>query len=268
MFKKAAHLTFVTAALLVATGCTPVWSGNKMQEDIEDLKTRQAELDENLASEKEELTQMVSQARTDVQELNTVLKEATALLQRNSADFGVEMERLRQEVEMLRGKVEELDFRFQKVEQDLKLFKEDVDLRFSDGGGMTLPEKSSELYSYASEALKSGDFRKARIGYEAFVKKFPKDDRADDAIFGLGETYFAQKQHVSAVYEYQKIIKAYPKSDRRDDATFRIGEAFMALGKCKEAKVFFDAVVKDYPKSKWRNKSTEHLQSISSGSCR
>ncbi len=262
-----AFIITIVSTILISTGCTPIWTGNQMQDDIEQLKSEQAELNENLAEEKQELTQMVAQARTDVQELDGVLKEATELLQRNSADFGVEMERLRTEVEMLRGKVEELDFRFQKVEQDLKLFKEDVDLRFSDGGGGGLPEKASELYAYANDALKSQNYSKARRGFDAFIKKFPKDDRADDALFGLGETFFADNQHVSAVYEYQKIIKNYPKSDRRDDATFRIGEAFMALRKCQEAKVFFEAVVKDYPKSKWRSKSQSHLKSIESGSC-
>lgn len=261
------RLLVVFFVALVAAGCTPVWTGNQMQEDIEELKSQQKELDENLAAEKQELTEMVAQARSDVEELNSVLTEATALLQRNSADFGVEMEKLRQEVEMLRGKVEELDFRFQKVEQDLKLFKEDVDLRFADGGGTELPEKPAELYTFAADAFEAGDFRKARRGYDAFIKQFPKDNRADDAVFGLGETYFAQGQHVSAVYEYQKIIQNYPNSDRRDDATFRIGESFMALGKCNEARVFFEAVVEDYPKSKWRSKSQSHLASISNGSC-
>jgi tol-pal system protein YbgF len=262
-------LRILSAVALVGltTACTPVWTGNQMQEDIEDLKNRQAELDENLAAEKQELTEMVTQARKDVQELDGVLKEATALLQRNSADFGVEMERLRQEVEMLRGKVEELDFRFQKVEQDLKLFKEDVDLRFADGGGAGLPEKPAELYAFAEDAFQQKNYSKARRAAQAFIKQHPKDARADDAVFLLGESFFADNHHVSSVYEYQKILKNYPKSDRRDDATFRIGEAFMALGKCKEAKVFFESVVKDYPESKWRSKSQTHMKSIDRGAC-
>lgn len=257
----------ILALLFVGTGCFPYWSGAKVRKDVDELKSEQKELTERLTRKEAELTEMISSARADVDQLDTVMKDATELLQRNSADFGAEMSELRQEMERMRGKTEEVDFKLSKLQQELELFKEDVDLRFADGGGASLPDDPNELYKMSAEKVQAGEHRLARKGFEKFLKLAPKDRRADEARFFVGETYFKEKQWVSAIYEYQKILKNYSKSDRLDDATFRIGESFVKLGKCQEAKVFFDTVVKDFKKSKFRSSARSELKKIEGGQC-
>lgn len=253
---------FLTVLLAFATGCTPIWAGAKMREDIDQLKSEQTELTENLRAKEAELTGMIGSARADVDQLNTVITEATSLLQRNSADFGAEMEQTRQELQMLRGQIEEVAFKLQKLEQDLQLFKEDVDLRFADGGGADLPDDPDELFKASSDAYQAGDYRVARRGFAKFLQKSPKDRRADEAVFWVGESFFKEKQYISSIYEYQKILKEHTKSDRMDDATFRIGESFARLGKCNEAKVFFETVVKDFKGSKFRSAAQKQLNDL------
>ncbi len=253
--------------VFAASGCTPIWSGNKMKSDIEQLKSEQTALTANLREKEAELTKMISGARADVDQLNRVIKDATDLLARNSADFGAEMGGMRQELQSIRGDTEQVAFKLQKLEQDLRLFKEDVDLRFVDGGGggAALPDDPTELFKVSAEKVQSGDTKTARKGFEKFVQRFPKDRRIDEAVFWLGETYFKEERFPSAIFEYQKILKDYPKSDRLDDATFRIGESFAALKKCQEAKVFFETVVKDFKNSKFRSSAQTQLKSL--GSC-
>lgn len=255
------------ALALSFSGCVPFWAGNRMNREIEQLRSEQAELTKSLREKEQQLTEMIASARSDVTELNKVIKDATELLQRNTADFGAEMEELRREVERLRGQNEELAFKLSKLEQDLQLFKEDVDLRFADGGGGAMPEKPDELYKYAADKFQAGDYRMARKGFETFARKNPKDRRMDEVAFFIGETFFKEGQWVSAIYEYQKILKNHPKSDRMDDATFRIGESFVKVGKCKEAQIFFETVVKDFKDSKFRPSAQEQLSNIKGGKC-
>lgn len=252
--------------VLLIAGCTPIWSGNKMRQDIDQLRSEQDELTESLRAREAELTKMISSARADVDALNKIIRDATDLLARNSADFGAEMEVIRQELQSIRGHSEEVAFKLQKVEQDLQIFKEDVDLRFADGGGATLPDDANELFKVATEKVEAGETRAARKGFEKFIKVFPKDRRVDEALFWLGETYFKESRFPSAIFEYQKILQNYPKSDRMDDATFRIGESFARLNKCNEAKVFFETVVKDYQSSKFRAPAQQQIKSL--GSCK
>ena len=233
-----------------------------MRQDIDQLKAEQSELTESLQEKEAELSKMIASARSDVDELNRVIKDATGLLARNSADFGAEMETMRQDLQTIRGDSEQLQFRLQKLEQDLQIFKEDVDLRFADGGGAALPDDANELFKVSAEKVQAGDTRVARKGFEKFIKKFPKDRRVAEAKFWLGETYFKESRFPSAIFEYQKILKDHSKSDRADDATFRIGESFVKLNKCAEAKIFFETVVKDHKDSKFSKPAKSQLKSL------
>lgn len=261
------HLLSIAFAAALATGCTPIWTGNAMQDDIETLKQQQATINENMGAKQQELSTMVDSARADVAELKGVLQEATDLLKRNNADFGLEIETLRQELQRLRGQLEETDFRMQKLQQDVQLFKEDVDIRFSDGGGAALPESADALFKFASDKFDAQDHRLARKGFEAFQTKHPRDKRVPDAIFMVGETFFAQGQWVSAAMEYQKILRNHERTERAGDAAFRTGETFQKLGRCKEARLFWDTVVKDYSRSKFAGQAKERLAKTKDDAC-
>lgn len=234
-----------------------------MQEEIDTLKTEQQSVKEKEA----QLTEMIATAQKDTDTLEKVLSDATSLLQRNSADFGVEMEQMRQETETLRGQVEELKFSLQKIEQSLKLFKEDTDIRFSQGEGVQLPSSSKELWSFAQSKFKAKDYKTSRRAFQTFVSKFPKDRKAANAHFLLGESFFQSGQYVSAVGAYQSVLQSYGRSKIAGDATYRIGESFFKLGKCKEASVFFESVVKDHKKSKWRSSAKKKLKLAKAGKC-
>ena len=211
---------------------------------------------------------MIASAQKETQQLNQVLQEATALLQRNSADFGVEMEQVRQEVQSMRGRVDELNFKMEKLEQDLKLFKEDTDIRFNETAQTALPADASGLFRVANDSFKKGEHRDARRAYQAFLSKFPKDKRAAEAQFKLGETHFAASQWVTAISSYQVVLQKYGKSAFADDATYQIAQSFSQVGKCNEAALFYESVVLDFGrKSKHTPKAKAKMKLAKAGKC-
>ncbi len=266
MKKQLTLFTILFSAILL-TGCVPVWTGSAMQEDIDQLKKGQADLNDNLGEKQQELSGMVEQARKDVAEVKKVLEEATKLLQRNDADFGMEVEQTRMELQRLRGEIEKMSFDFSRLQEDLKLFKEDVDLRFAEGGALKMPDKPKELMKYAKEKFDANDWRSARRAYQTFVTKFPKDSDVAEAQFMAGETLFNEKQWVSAVYEYQKVLQGSKPGSYAGDSAFRIGQSFGKLGKCEQAALFYESVVKDYPKSRFARNAKSELKKAKAGKC-
>ncbi|MBA2663248.1 MAG: tetratricopeptide repeat protein [Bradymonadaceae bacterium] len=238
-----------------------------MQDDLETVKAQQNAMMESYQAEKVELTQMIANGRADVAELQSVLQEARDLLQRNNANLGVEIQQTREEVERLRGKSEELEFRFLRLDQGLKLFREDVDLRFSGAAQTAMPQDPDALFEFASNRLEIKDFRVARQAFDAFLSKHARHAKADEATYLLGETYFLEGQWVSAIFEYQKVLQNHSRSTRRAGATYRIGEAFAKMGKCQEAGIFFETVVNEHPGSRQVRDARDYLQKIKSGSC-
>ncbi|TXD34474.1 tetratricopeptide repeat protein [Lujinxingia vulgaris] len=259
--------SLVVVLALCTSGCLPIWQGKTMQEDIEALRAEQQAIISKSASEREELTAMVASAREDVAELRDVLAEARELLQRNSADLGVEVAATREDLNRLRGTVEELDFRFMRMEQSLELFRRDVDLRFESGEAIKLPEEPDELRQFGDARLAEQDYLQARRAYERFLERHGEDARANEVRFQLGEAFFAQSQWVSAIGEYQKVLEGSAPTSRQAQANLRIGQAFLQMGQCPNAEVFFETVVAEYPGSRAVAEARRGLEQARSGSC-
>lgn len=261
----------IAVTCVFLTGCvTTASQGKKMREDIDALKQEQKQLTEKLESQKEKLTEMISSANKDVKELRKVTTEAKKLLQRNSADFGQKLEQTRGEVQELRGRLQEAEFKLRRLGEELKMFKEDVDIRLASGDQLSkeLPEKADALFNYAKNKFDDSDYRVARRAFETHLSAFPESEERAFVRFYLGEIHFKQKEWVQAVFEYRRILKNHPDSDKMPAATFRIGESFIKLGRCKDAKPFFESVRQDYSGSDYSNKARQKIQEIESGRCK
>ncbi|MFU8802908.1 MAG: tetratricopeptide repeat protein [Bradymonadaceae bacterium] len=261
-------LGIVTLASVLLTGCMPIWTGNRVQDDLETVKAQQQAMMESSQAEKAELTEMITSARADVAEIREVLEEARELLQRNSANLGVEVQQNREEMERLRGQVEEIEFRFLRMEQALNLFREDVDMRFGGGGGREpLPDDPDKLIELATNRIEIQDYRVARQAMERFLASHARHAKAAEALFLLGESYFLENQWASAIFEYNKVLQNHGRSTRAAMATYRIGESFAKMGKCEEASVFFETVINDHPGARMVRDARQQVKDIKAGSC-
>lgn len=253
----------------LTTGCVSSSDGNVMRADIEALKAEQSSMSKRLTLREAEMAEMIAQARKDVSALQGLLKQAEEALQKSSIEALNDVRKTREEVETLRGSLEEMEFKLSKLESDLKLFKEDVDIRISSRQPEEpLPTNATELLKLAQTRLNEGDPKRARKAFETFTSRHAEDTRVDEALFGLGETYMAEKQYVNAILSYQRILKEFKRSKRLPDATFRIGQGFEALGKCKEAGIFYETVSKDYARSSFAAEAKAAQEKLKQGGCK
>ncbi len=165
--------------------------------------------------------------------------------------------------------MEQAEFKISRLEEELKLYKEDVELRMAGKMQPTtaLPEDATELLNLAQSQLKGGKTREARQAFTLFAQRHAKDSRVDEAIFGIGEAFYREGQFVSAIFEYQKILKDYARSRRVADATLRIGQGFRRLGKCQEAEIFLDSVVEEHKRSSAATEAQAELRQVKAGKC-
>jgi TolA-binding protein len=256
--------------VVLGAGCVSSSQGDQMREEIDALRAEQTVIKESFQKRETEMAEAVLRARAEIQELQKLIREAEELLRSNVATAGVDLQNTRQEVEQLRGRGEEMEFKVAKLEQDLLLFKQDVELRLTPGSqasqAQPLPDNASDLLKMGAASVEK-EPRQARRALEAFLARFPEDSRVDEAIYLLGESYFNEKQTIGAILEYQKILKAHPRSKRTADATFRIGQGFRALGKCEQAKLFFETVIADHSKSDRAREARQELKSFKGNQC-
>jgi TolA-binding protein len=264
--------TAAVLALVCAPGCfwvTTKDEGNLLRKDVTSLQERMARQEQSVDSR--------------VKQLDESLDKATKLLARNSADVGSDVEKLGKDQATINGQVQDMQRQVEAMRGEVESLKAensklraDVDTKLAapppgttptpPGGTVTSPGGAvldkDALFARAKKSFDDGQIRDARRDYADFVKRFPKDARADDAQVAIAETYYREKNLDQAVNEFQKVFDVYADSDQADKALFRCGEVSLELKRCVDARAYFATLVQKYPKSTLVKPSKAKLEAI------
>lgn len=107
----------------------------------------------------------------------------------------------------------------------------------------------TRLYETARTDYFAGQYSSAIIGFEAFLRAFPRSALADDAQFHIGESSFNQNQFAEAIAAYNQVIQTYPSTNSVPDAYYKRGLAEERLGQADDARASYDAVISNFPDS-------------------
>lgn len=107
----------------------------------------------------------------------------------------------------------------------------------------------SASYDAALALYNNGDYDKARNGFDAFVKQYPKNDLVPNALYWAGETYYSQKQYPQAILAFKEVTGRYPKHSKAAAALLKIGMSYDRVGDPNNAVFYLRALVEDFPKS-------------------
>ena len=89
----------------------------------------------------------------------------------------------------------------------------------------------------------------ARSAFQKVFDADPNGDLADNALFWIGETYFAAGSYSDAMRFYERVAKEYADANKAPDAVFKLGIAFEKTGDLGMARRAFDEVIAKYPYS-------------------
>jgi len=128
---------------------------------------------------------------------------------------------------------------------------------------------SEEVRSYraAYDAWRTDDHQQCIDRFGEFLQSFPTSQYADDASFWLADCYFKQGDLKAAILRFDDVATRYPKSDKASEALYRQGEALLKLGPNfgKAAEKAFDRVVKEYPDSRRAEDARQQLKLLGAG---
>ncbi|MEW6117200.1 MAG: tol-pal system protein YbgF [Nitrospirota bacterium] len=114
-----------------------------------------------------------------------------------------------------------------------------------------LPDKRNpqRFYDDAQIDLKEKRYAEAREKFEKFAQGFPKHTLAPNAVFWIGETYYAEKKYEDAILSYESFLKQYADHDKARGAMLKQAYAFIELGDRKTGKVILERIIEKYPRS-------------------
>lgn len=120
----------------------------------------------------------------------------------------------------------------------------------------------ADSYRQAITLFGRGRHAEARRGFEAVYEADTSGDLADNALFWIGETYFAAKDYTNAVRYYQRVVSDYSTENKAPDALFKIAMAQERTGDLALARRTLQQVIDRYPYSSTASSAKAELERI------
>jgi len=110
------------------------------------------------------------------------------------------------------------------------------------GGG------GSAQYDQAMNLMARAQYDQASAGFRAYADANPGDtDLSPQAIYWVGNISFVQQAYAPAARAFAEVIKKYPKSQRAPDAMLKLAQSFMAMGQKSEGCTTLGLIKSKYP---------------------
>jgi tol-pal system protein YbgF len=250
----------IVVSLAVTSACAlSKGDGNAMRDQLKLIDTR--------------LSAQEAAIGTRVKDLDESIDKATKALARNSADTGTRVDNFSEELAKVAGKIDTLQrtidaartevAQVKSEQQRLVARMDSIEKQLGMQPGQAQPGApaidKATLFDGAYQKLQGGSYDQARTEFRLYVRAFAQDDKADDAAFYIGESFFRQKDYEKAMVEYQRVIDTYPQGDMADDAFFQAGLAAMEMKLCREASAYLGELVRLFPQSPLLVKAKQKL---------
>jgi tol-pal system protein YbgF len=121
---------------------------------------------------------------------------------------------------------------------------------------------AEDLYEQAARDFTQGRFEMALVGFRALVAAYPDHELSDNALYGVGESYYALARYDSAAVAYREVEARYPQGDRVPAALYKLGMVHQKLGEKAEAERVFTRLREKYPRSGEAKLAEERLREL------
>lgn len=117
-------------------------------------------------------------------------------------------------------------------------------------------------YEIALKMYRKGNYQETIIKLKEFLTLFPKNNRASNARYWIGESYFSMKDYKNSIRNFQIVLQKYPLSGKIPDAMLKMGMCFLKLSYKDKAAIEFQQVIDQFPKTQAAKLSREKLNQL------
>jgi tol-pal system protein YbgF len=121
---------------------------------------------------------------------------------------------------------------------------------------------AEDLYEQAARDFTQGRFEMALVGFRTLAAAYPDHELADNALYGVGESYYALARYDSAGAAYREVESRYPRGDRVPAALYKLGMVHEKLGDKAEAQRVFEHLREKFPRSGEAKLAEERLREL------
>lgn len=278
---------------LVLSACTVPQQLEFVEREQRRLRSENANLSRENRSIREELKGVRSsladtratlqQMERSVIALREKVEEIRVQIERqvgeSSLEGGQRIETLEAQVAQMEDTLKAQEILLQAREDELRMVREAL-LAGPEGGakiasegfgnaGSSGSEKRAEVsdpasreYEEAWKLLEQKEYRASIAQFKEFLRKYPKNEYADNAQYWIGESYYALREFDQAILEFDLVRRNYPEGDKVPASLLKLGFAFAELGDKVDARLILQELVERYPQSQEATKAKDKLKAL------
>jgi len=120
----------------------------------------------------------------------------------------------------------------------------------------------ADSYRAALMLYGRGKLADSRKAFQQVYDSDPSGELADNALYWIGETYFATNDYTNAIKYFRRVTNDYGDQNKAPDAAYKTGVALEKSGDLQLAKQAFDECIKRYPYSSSAASAKQALERI------
>lgn len=134
-----------------------------------------------------------------------------------------------------------------------------------DAGSLASAGNERAAYNAAFDALKAGDYAESAQLFQGFLEIYPNAVYTPNALYWLGESYYATRNFKMAEVQFRDLVARYPTHDKAAGGLLKLGLSQLGEGDGALAEQTLEEVVSRFPGSDAARTAQDRLQSIRLG---
>lgn len=277
---RADKLPYIVATALIAgllPGCfwfTSKSEGEKLRMKMDTMQKRIETLETEQEEKATHLSDMITRARAEVDKLEETLTKATRILSRNSADFGADMEDVKEHLRNVDGILAEMRHDVEESSKSVaEVSKKVHEFALAAGidlpvDGSTVPHEANKHLDMIRQAYAAGKFSEARALATLFLERHPNDKSADVAQLHIARSYVEQKRWPKALGALRTFTDKYPNSPNAPEVLYQMAYSFYSMGDCTDARILIEAITTRHKNSEFAKKAIELRETMNKNKSR
>ncbi|TNW12181.1 tol-pal system protein YbgF [Xylella fastidiosa] len=131
-----------------------------------------------------------------------------------------------------------------------------------DASALTISNEERIAYNVAFDALKNSKYADAAELFMSFLQLYPNGVYTHNALYWLGESYYAMHDFVSAEAQFRTLLSRYPTHDKASGSLLKEALCQANQGKNDAAQHSLEQVLSQYPGTDAARLAQERLQSM------
>jgi len=127
-------------------------------------------------------------------------------------------------------------------------------------GESTGVENEASAFRSAYKVFLNGNYDRASVEFQRFVKNYPSTTLTPQAYYYLGESFYVQKHYDPAKQALQEVVSHYPSSKYRSHALYKLGHIMLETDQRSKAQELWNSIIQDYPDSPESTQAKEQLK--------